>query len=64
VNEAIEEQKVKFETAVRDTVNQHMAAAEDSLRAAAERYRKAAQDSIRRRGRDLLKGFFGADTAK
>ena len=64
VNEAIEEQKVKFEAAVRDTVNHQVAAAEDSLRAAAERYRKAAQDSIRRRGRDLLKGFFGADTAK
>ena len=64
VNEAIEEQKVKFETAVRDTVQQQVTAAQDSLKAAAERYRKAAEDSIRRRGRDLLKGFFGADSAK
>lgn len=64
VNEAIEEQKEKFENAVRDTLNQRITAAQDSVRAAAEHYRKAVEDSIRRRGRDLLKGFFGADSTK
>ena len=64
VNEAIEEQKEKFENAVRDTVNKQLAAAQDSVKGAAERYRKAVEDSIRRRGRDLLKGFFGSDSTK
>ena len=49
---------------MRDTMKQRINAAQDSARAAAERYRKAVEDSIRRRGRDLLKGFFGADSAK
>jgi hypothetical protein len=66
-NDALIEQKEKFERSVRDTVEKQVAAAQDSGRAAVERYQKAVQDSLRKKGRDLLQGFFGGgggDTVK
>jgi len=67
VSQALTEQKQKFEQMARDSVNRRVAAYQDSARAAAQRYQSAMKDSMKKKGVDLLRGFFGGagrDTAK
>jgi AsmA-like C-terminal region len=63
MSHAIDEQKQKFEQLVRDSIAARTHVAQDSSRIAADRVRRALRDSLEHRGRDLLKGLLGGETA-